>query len=65
MKEVLEEVTVLDGESEEAEVACVIDEYIELAEKNGIKVTEDTKTTMAHWQYMNGFSDTIFLSAYH
>lgn len=60
VKEVLAERTVLDGESEEAEVACVIDEYIELAAKYGAKVYKDTEKTMKHWQFMNGFSNVIF-----
>lgn len=60
VKEILEEVTIPDGESEKAEVSCVIDKYIELAEKHGIKAYKDTEKTMKHWQYMNGFSNTIF-----
>ncbi len=60
VKEILAEVTILDGESEEAEVSCVIDEYIELAKKHGLKVFKDTEKTMKHWQFMNGFSNVIF-----
>lgn len=60
VREVLEEVTILRGESEVGEVACVIDEYIKLAQKHGIKTYKDTEETMKHWQYVNGFSDVIF-----
>ncbi len=60
IKDVLAEVKMPDGENEEAEITCVIDEYIELAKKHGVKVYEDTVKTMKHWQFMNGFSDVIF-----
>ena len=60
VEDVLEEVTVNDTD-EESEVLKVIQTAIEMKRRHNIKVFDDSERTMKHWQYVNGFSEIIFL----
>lgn len=60
VEEVLEEVTIDDAD-EEAEVLKVIQTSIEMKKRHEMNVYDDSERTMKHWQFVNGFSNVIFL----